>query len=153
MAVLVGITTLRKYVYVDVLVPGMVSDWSRRSLLGGLGTAALTALAGCSDSLAAGRGATDILLHNESTNTLSVDVHVTGTNTDEPRIDTTVALDPNTRHKFNSDVLMNADYDVQITALEPSADESETTGTHEWNNADHTLHALIDEEIVFAVQV
>lgn len=131
----------------------MASDWSRRSLLSWLGTAALVGFAGCSDSLSTSRGATDIILHNESMKTLSIDVHVTGKNTDEPRIDTTVDLDPNTRHKFNNDVLMNGNYDVRISTTDSSGSGSATTETHEWENADHTLHVLIEEDIVFAVQV
>ena len=130
----------------------MVSDRSRRSLLGGLGTAALVGVAGCSDSLASGRGATDVVLHNESKTALDVAVRVTGRSADAPRIDTSVALDPHTRHTFNNDVLMNGDYDVRV-AVTRSDTGSENTETHEWNDAGRTLHVLIDEEIVFAVQV
>ena len=131
----------------------MDPEWPRRSLLSGLGTAVLVGLAGCSDSLASSRGATDIILHNESTNALSIDVYVTGKNADEPRIDTTVDLDPNMRHDFNNKVLMNSDYNVQVTFADSSADESEYSETYEWTNADQPLHVLMNDQIVFAVQV
>ena len=54
----------------------MISNWFRRSHLSEFGTVALVGLIGCSETLAISRGAANILLHNESTNTLSIDVDV-----------------------------------------------------------------------------
>ena len=130
----------------------MVPHPSRRSLLGTLGTAVLVGAAGCTDVLASARGATDVVLHNESAGVLRVNLSVTAASADDPRIDASVELDPNTRHTFNNDVLMNADYEVRVTAT-ALGDGSETAETHEWKDADHTLHVLLSEQVVFAVQV
>ena len=130
----------------------MIPPLSRRSLLSTLGTATLVGAAGCTDVLASARGATDVVLHNESTSELRVGLTVTATGADDPRIDASVELAPNTRRTFNNDVLMNGDYEVQVTAA-TLGDGPKTAETHEWKNADHTLHVLIRDQIVFAVQV
>ncbi|WP_276260177.1 hypothetical protein [Haloglomus litoreum] len=130
-----------------------MSPPSRRSLLGGLATAGLAASAGCSVlGTGTSRGATDIVLHNEATDSRTATVLVTQAGADEPRIETSVELAPNTRHTINNEVLMNADYDVAVTMTGAFAD-SPYSETHTWTDAGQPLHVILHEQIVFAVQV
>ncbi|AFK18195.1 hypothetical protein E6P09_05360 [Haloferax mediterranei ATCC 33500] len=131
----------------------MPVNWSRRSLLTTLGAVGLTGLPGCSELQASARGATDIVLHNEATNTRTIDVLVTERSTDSTKVDTTIELEPNKRQTINNKVIMEADYDVEITFSDPSFDDSPYTESYEWNDAGQPLHVIVHDQIVFAVQV
>ncbi|WP_254821145.1 hypothetical protein [Haloglomus halophilum] len=129
-----------------------MSPPSRRSLLGGIATVGLGVSAGCSAfGTGTSRGATDIVLHNEASDPRTVAVLVTQDG-DEPRIDTSFEMAPNTRETINNEVLMNADYDVEVTMTGEFAD-SPYSETHSWQDAGQPLHVIVHEQIVFAVQV
>lgn len=130
-----------------------MSPASRRSLLGSIATVGLGVSAGCSAfGTVTSRGATDIVLHNEAPDQRSVAVLVTQDGDDEPRIDTGFEMAPNTRETINNEVLMNADYDVEVTMTGEFAD-SPYSETHSWQDAGQPLHVIVHEQIVFAVQV
>jgi hypothetical protein len=130
-----------------------MSPLSRRSLLGGIATVGLAASAGCSVlGTGTSRGATDIVLHNGAAGSRTAAVLVTQGSDDEPRVDTSVELAPNARHTINNEVLMNADYEVEVTMTGDFAD-SPYGETHSWDDAGQPLHVILHEQIVFAVQV
>ncbi|MDG5778800.1 hypothetical protein VB773_02770 [Haloarculaceae archaeon H-GB2-1] len=131
----------------------MATDWSRRSLLAALGTGGVGALAGCPDTTASGRGATDIVLHNEATARLAVDVTVTDRDDDSVRVDERFELEPNERRKINNEVIMGADYDVEVSFTDGTDGSSPYSETYQWTNAGKPLHAILRDQVVFAVQV
>ena len=131
----------------------MIPNRSRRVFLTSLGTAALVGLAGCADSVVSGHGATDIILHNAATSERDVTVTVTDQRDATSKIDSNVALGPNTSHTFNNRVMMNGDYEVHVAFTENSVHGSPYTETHEWKNANQPLHIILNDQIVFAVQV
>ena len=127
-------------------------NWSRRTLLANLGVVSLGGLTGCSRSLSSGRGATDIVLHNEAANRRHIDVTVTSQSDDSTKVDRGIELEPNARHTINNEVLMGSDYDVEV-AFTDETTSSPYTETQEWNDAGKPLHVIVHEQIVFAVQI
>ncbi|WP_396613729.1 hypothetical protein ACH9L7_17800 (plasmid) [Haloferax sp. S1W] len=47
---------------------------------------------------------------------------------------------------------MESDYDVEVTVTDATS-ESPYTETQEWNDATQSLHVILNEQIVFAVQI
>lgn len=131
----------------------MQFDWSRRTLLASLCTISLGSLTGCSGSTSSKRGATDIVLHNETASHRTIDVTVTERDDDSPKVDSRIELEPNARHTINNKVLMGSDYDVVVAFTDGMDDSSEYTETQRWNSAEKPLHVIIDDQIVFAVQI
>ena len=127
-------------------------DWSRRTLLANLGVVSLGGLTGCFGSISSGRGATDIVLHNEAANRRHIDVTVTAQSDDSTKVDHGVELESNARHTINNEVLMGSDYDVEVTFTDETT-SSPYTETQEWNDAEKPLHVIVHEQIVFAVQI
>ena len=130
----------------------MRSDWSRRALLTGFSTISLVGLAGCADRLGNSRGATDVVIHNEEDERRTVDLTVTRRDSESSSIDTSLELEPNSRETINNEVIMGSDYDVKVTVTD-TATESPYTETQEWNDAGRSLHVIVHEQIVFAVQI
>jgi hypothetical protein len=131
----------------------MQPDWSRRALLASLGTVSLGSIAGCAGLTASGRGATDIILHNEAPNERTIDITVVNQGNDATEIDTGLKLDPHARHKINNKLLMGNDYEVTMTFSDESANISEYTETQEWIDAGKPLHVIINDQLVFATQI
>lgn len=127
-------------------------NWSRRSLLTGFSTISLVGLAGCTNRLGSNRGATDVVIHNEVDEQRTVDLIVTHRDTESSSIDTSLELKPNTGETINNKVIMGSDYDVEVTVTDTTT-ESPYTETQEWNDAGDSLHVILDEQIVFAVQI
>lgn len=121
----------------------------RRSWLQWLATGVCSVSAGCSTSDSSGRGATDIVVHNESTDRRTIAIAVEHAEDETQEIDTEIDLAPNTSETFNNRVLMNDDYTVEVDVEEGPAE------THTWSDAGRPLHVLVDDtdNIVFAVQV
>lgn len=78
---------------------------------------------------------------------------VTEHSDDSTKVNTSIELEPTTRHTINNKVLMGSDYDITVTFTDESADTSEYTETYEWDDAGKSLHVIVHEQIVFAVQV
>lgn len=130
----------------------MRSNWSRRALLGGLTSLGLTGLAGCNGSLGSSRGATDVFVHNERDVPRTVDLTVTQGDSESSRIDTRLELRPNEQEKINNQVIMGSDYDVEVSFTDTDRD-SPYSETQEWNDAGQPLHIILNDQIVFAVQI
>lgn len=130
----------------------MRSNWSRRALLGGFSSFCLAGLAGCNGSPGSSRGATDVVVHNEGEVPRTVELTVTQRDSGSPRIDTRLELGPNEQEKINNEVIMGSDYDVE-TSFTDGNRESPYTETQEWNDAGQPLHIILDDQIVFAVQI
>ena len=127
-------------------------DWSRRAFLRNCSTISLVGLAGCASKLASSRGATDVVLHNEGPDTRSVDLTVTNRGSESSSIDTSLELEPNTQETINNTVIMGSDYDVEVS-VEDQTSNTPYTETQEWNDAKKSLHVILNEQIVFAVQI
>jgi hypothetical protein len=112
----------------------------------------LTGLAGCNGSLGSSRGATDVFVHNEGDVSRTVDLTVTQRDSESPRIDTRLELRPNEQEKINNRVIMGNDYDVE-TSFTDTNRESPYLETIEWNDAGKPLHIILNDQIVFAVQI
>jgi len=119
---------------------------SRRAVLTGV-TAAVVGTSGCLFGERQARGATDVVVHNESSSERSVSVTVT--HGEETRIDRTLELPVAAATTINNEVLMDADYTVDIDVADGP------TETHEWTDAGKPMHVIVDdsENVVFAVQV
>jgi hypothetical protein len=130
----------------------MRSNWSRRGLLGGLSSTCLVGLAGCTDSSESSRGATDVFIHNEGDLTRTVDVTVTQRGSESPRIDTQLEIRSHQQEKINNKVIMDSDYDVEVSVTD-TARESPYSESQEWNDAGQPLHIILNDQIVFAVQI
>jgi len=61
-------------------------------------------------------------------------------------------MSPHSREKINNEVIMDSDYDVEVTYTD-KARESPYSETQEWNDAGKPLHILLNDQIVFAVQI
>lgn len=129
----------------------MPATWSRRALLVSAGTASLAGLAGCTDSTANARGATDIVLHNEARGRRTVDVRVTSGSDSTEAFTDSFELESNGRHTINNEVLMGSNYTVQITVSGESTEAY--TEAYEWTAAGKPLHVIVNDQIVFAIQV
>ena len=71
---------------------------------------------------------------------------------ESPNIDTSLDMRPHSRHKINNEVIMDSDYDVEVTYTDETG-ESSYSETQEWNDAGQPLHIILDDQIVFAVQI
>ena len=69
-----------------------------------------------------------------------------------PNIETSLDVRPHSRHKINNEVIMDSDYDVEVTYTDETR-ESPYSETQEWNDAGQPLHVLLNNQIVFAVQI
>lgn len=130
----------------------MRSNWSRRALLGGFSSLGLAGLAGCTDGPGSSRGATDVLVHNDGDVPRTVDLTVTQRDSESPRVDTRLELKPNEQEHINNRVIMGSDYDVAVSFIDENRD-SPYAETQEWNNARQPLHVILNDQIVFAVQI
>ena len=130
----------------------MHSNWSRRAFLGGFSTLCLVGLAGCNGSPKSSRGATDIIVHNDGEVSRTVDLTVTQRDSESSRIDTRLEVRPNEQEKINNKVIMGSDYDVDVSITDTNR-ESPYAETQEWNDAGQPLHIILNEQIVFAVQI
>ena len=125
---------------------------SRRALLASIGLAGLTGLAGCSDGPRSSRGATDVIIHNEASVSRTVAVTVTEEGGESPNIDSSLGMKPHSTHTINNEVIMNNDYDVDVSYTDDRR-ESRYEETQEWTDAGPPLHIILDDQIVFAVQI
>ncbi len=67
-------------------------------------------------------------------------------------IDTSLDMNPHSRQKINNEVIMDSDYDVEVTYTDDTG-ESPYSESQEWNDAGQPLHILLNDQIVFAVQI
>ena len=125
---------------------------SRRTFLAGMGLAGLAGIAGCVDGRASSRGATDVIIHNEAEVSRTVEVTVTQRGGESPNIDTSLDMNPHSRQKINNEVIMDSDYDVKVTYTDDTG-ASPYSETQEWNDAGQPLHILLNDQIVFTVQI
>lgn len=130
----------------------MRSNWSRRVLLGGFSSLCLTGLAGCTGRPGSSRGATDVFVHNEGDVPRTIDLTVTQRDSESSHIDTRLELRPNEQEKINNKVIMESDYDVEISFTDTNR-ESPYSETQEWNDAGQPLHIILTDQIVFAIQI
>ena len=125
---------------------------SRRTFLGGMGLTGLVGIAGCVNTFGSSRGATDVIFHNEAEVVRTVEVTVTQRGDGSANIDTSLDMRPHSTQKINNEVIMNSDYDVAVTYSDKTG-ESPYSETQEWNDAGRPLHILLNDQIVFAVQI
>ena len=131
----------------------MRPNWSRRSLLSYVGVVSLGSLGGCINLASSSRGVTDVVLHNEATGDRTIDVTVTGRGDDTATVDVSIDLKPNERHTINNEVVMGSDYDVEVAFTDESSDASAYRETQAWKSAHGSLHVIVHDQIVFAVQI
>ena len=117
-----------------------------------MGSAGLVGLAGCVDGLQSSRGATDVIVHNEASVSRSVAVTVTQRGEDSPHIDTSLDLNPHSTQTINNEVIMGSDYDVAVSYADETR-ESPYSESQEWTDAGPPLHVILNDQIVFAVQI
>lgn len=77
---------------------------------------------------------------------------VTQRGSESTNIDTSLELRPNSEEKINNKVIMDSDYDVEVTYTD-SARDSPYSETQEWNDAGAPLHIILNNQIVFAIQI
>lgn len=130
----------------------MRSQLSRREYLAGCGALGLGGLAGCVDGPGSNRGATDVVLHNEGDERRTVDVTVREADGDSASIDRRIELDPHSSRTINNRVIMESDYDVEVSFTDATMD-SPYTETQAWTDAGQPLHVVLNDQIVFAVQI
>lgn len=130
----------------------MRGNWSRRALLGGFCSLGLAGLAGCNGNPRSSRGATDVFVHNEGDVPRTIELLVTQRDSESPRIDTQLELEPNEQENINNEVTMESDYDVEVSFIDTNR-ESPYSETQEWNDAGQPLHIILNNQIVFAVQI
>jgi hypothetical protein len=125
---------------------------SRRTFLAGIGLGGLAGIAGCVDGLGSSRGATDVFIHNDADVSRTVEVTVTERGGESSQIDTSLEMSPHSRRKINNEVIMDSDYDVDVTFTDETG-ESPYSESQEWNDAGPPLHIILHDQIVFAVQI
>jgi hypothetical protein len=125
---------------------------SRRTFLADVGVAGLAGIAGCVGSPGSSRGATDVIIHNVAEVSRTVDLTVTQRGDTSPTVETSLDMDPHSSHKINNQVIMDSDYDVEVTYSDETRD-APYSETQEWTDAGQPLRILLDDQIVFAVQV
>jgi len=69
-----------------------------------------------------------------------------------PSIETSLDMGPHSRQKINNDVILDSDYNVDVTYTDETR-ESPYSETQEWNDAGQPLQILLHDQIVFAVQI
>jgi hypothetical protein len=129
----------------------MRSNWSRRGLLGRIGVAGLVGVAGCA-SAGSSRGATDVYVHNDADVNRTVEVRVTEDGSESPAIDTTFEMPPGTEETINNKVIMGSDYEVGVSYTD-DAGGTPYSETQAWDDAGQPLHVILNDQIVFAVQI
>jgi len=117
-----------------------------------MGLAGVAGIAGCVDRRGSSRGATDVILHNEAEVSRTVEVTVTQRGAESSNIDTSLDMNPHSRQKINNEVIMDNDYDVAIRYTDETG-ETPYSETQEWNDAGQPLQILLNDQIVFAVQI
>jgi hypothetical protein len=117
-----------------------------------MGVAGLAGIAGCVDERGSSRGATDVILHNEAAASRTVELTVTQRGGESADIDTSLDMNPHSRRKINTEVLMDSDYDVAVTYTDDTGPASYSE-TQEWNDAGQPLHILLNDQIVFTLQI
>lgn len=127
-------------------------NWSRRAFLSGFGSICLVGLAGCNGTPESSRGATDVFVHNERNVPRTVELTVTQRGSESPRIDTQLEVQPNEQEKINNRVIMGNDYNVDVSFTDTNR-ESPYSESQKWNDAGQPLHLLLNDQIVFAVQI
>lgn len=125
---------------------------SRRTFLAGVGLAGLARIAGCVDGLGSNRGATDVIIHNEAEVSRTVEVTVTQRSGESSHIDTSLDMKPHSKQKINNEVIMDSNYDVEVIYSDDTG-ESPYKERQEWTDASQPLHILLDDGIVFTVQI
>jgi hypothetical protein len=61
-------------------------------------------------------------------------------------------MSPHSRQKINNEVIMDSDYDVDVTYTDENR-ESPYSETQEWTDAGQPLQILLNDQIVFTVQI
>jgi hypothetical protein len=130
----------------------MASTRSRRRFLAGVGFLGLAGVAGCVDRFQSSRGATDVIFHNVAEVPRTVDVTVTQAGSTSPNIETSFDLPPHSERKINNEVIMESDYEVEVSFTDETRD-SAYSETQEWADAGKPLHILLNNQIVFTVQI
>ena len=131
----------------------MQRNRSRRSLLTASGALGAAALAGCLDAAGSTRGATDVVLHNETDDRLRVGVTVTRRDGGTDSVDASVEMAPNSRRIINNEVVMGATYDVSIDVGESESGSAPAGESVTWEDAGRPLHVLLHDGIEFAVEI
>lgn len=93
-----------------------------------------------------------MIIHNVAEVSRAVEVAVTKRGGESPSIETSLEMDPHSRQEINNEVIMDSDYDVEVTYTDETR-ESPYTETQEWNDAGQPLRVLLNDQIVFAVQI
>lgn len=130
----------------------MCSNWSRRAFLVSVSSAGLAGIAGCASRPSSGRGATDVFIRNEADVARTVEVTVTKRGSESSRIDTSLEIPPNSQQRINNKVIMDSDYDVEVSYTDPTRD-APYSETQAWDDAGKPLHVILNNQIVFAVQI
>lgn len=126
---------------------------SRRQLLVATAGAASVGAAGCLSS-GSSKGATDVVLHNERRESITVELTITAADASEPRHDVTVTLDPTEQATPTDDgkLPVGTDYTVDVAVRDGPSE------TYEWTDVRlelAPLHVLIDDSennVIFALQ-
>jgi hypothetical protein len=130
----------------------MASTRSRRRFLAAVGVVGLAGVAGCVGGSRSSRGATDVIVHNVAEVSRTVEVTVTQADSTSPNIDTRFDLPPHSKRKINNEVLMDSDYDVEVSFTDETRD-SAYSETQAWDDAGKALHVMLNNQIVFTVQI
>lgn len=93
-----------------------------------------------------------MILHNVAEVSRTVEVTVTQAGSTSPSIETSFDMTPHSERKINNQVIMKNDYDVDVSYTEETSD-SPYSETQEWNDAGKPLHILLNNQIVFTVQI
>lgn len=127
---------------------------SRRRLLAATAAAASVGAAGCL-SPGSSKGATDVVVHNERRETITVELTITAADESEPRHDVTVSLDSTEQATPTDDgkLPVGTDYTVDVDVRDGPAE------TYEWTDVRlelAPLHVIVDDSennVTFAVQI
>jgi len=127
---------------------------SRRRVVAAGAALAGASLAGCSFVPGTRKGATEVVLHNERTEPISVSLAVTGEGDGgEPRVSETIDLDSLERARPNEDdqLPVGTDYAVEVDV------EDGPTETFEWRDVRvelAPLHVIVDgsDNVLFALE-
>jgi hypothetical protein len=68
------------------------------------------------------------------------------------RIETPLELGPNEQEKINNEIIMKSECHVEVSFTDTDR-ASPHSETQQWNDASHPLHIILDDQIVFAVQI
>ena len=93
-----------------------------------------------------------MIFHNVADVSRTVEVTVTQAESTSPNIETSFDLPPHSERKINNEVIMDSDYDVEVSFTDESRD-SAYSETQEWDGAGKPLHVLLNNQIVFTVQI